>query len=48
MKLVARMLTTDEEATRNPASEKMWLLKTEFEIVNVVDAALRKTTFEVS
>jgi len=48
VKLVARMLTTDEEATRNPASEKMLLLKAEFEIVSVVEAALRKTTLELS
>lgn len=42
------MLITDEEATINPASEKMLLLKTEFEIVNVVTVARRKTTLELS
>ena len=47
-KLVEEILTTEEEASMNPALEKILLVKTEFLIVRVLEIPCRKTILELS
>ena len=48
MKLVEEILTTEEDASMNPALEKMLLAKTEFLILSVLEIPCRKTMLELS